>query len=211
MDFTGFSAEDFAVFDLAGFEERMLAIRSLIRPKLLALGEILAPGLSAKSRHSFYPHVASHARRTVNPPDDTWLALGRSPRGYKMYVHYAVGIARDYVYTRLVLKPEAKDKETLARNLQENGPQLLNSFKGKNIFWYGLPKKLGTTVPIEDMDNILGQVVEDLQQKKSSWLAVGRELKPNNPLLQQPANLVPEIENFFLQLLPLYRAAAEKK
>ena len=37
-----FTREDFKVFDIAGFEERMQAIQARIRPKLTRIGEELA-------------------------------------------------------------------------------------------------------------------------------------------------------------------------
>ncbi len=41
-----FTAEDFKVFDIQGFHERMAAILTRIRPKLTSIGEELAPRVS---------------------------------------------------------------------------------------------------------------------------------------------------------------------
>ena len=80
---TGFTTSDFKVFDLKGFQPRMAAIRGQIRPKLEALGAALLPNVARLTGGEAFAHVAKHARRTVNPPDDTWVAFGPDKRGYK--------------------------------------------------------------------------------------------------------------------------------
>jgi uncharacterized protein YktB (UPF0637 family) len=109
MEFTGFTEEQFDVFDIPDFAARMAAIRDLVRPALRALGETLAPRLSDLVGCPLFPRVALHARRRVNPPDDTWVAFGQSERGYKGFAHLAVGIESAGAYTALVLKSEAED------------------------------------------------------------------------------------------------------
>ena len=37
-------------------------------------------------------HVAKHARRSVNPPIDTWVAFAPNKRGYKMLPHFQIGL-----------------------------------------------------------------------------------------------------------------------
>jgi uncharacterized protein YktB (UPF0637 family) len=59
-----FTAEDFQVFDIPGFAERMAAIRGDIRPKLERLGGALLPAVARVAGSEIYPHVARHARRT---------------------------------------------------------------------------------------------------------------------------------------------------
>ncbi len=63
----GFSAADFQVFKIDGFNERMASLYASVRPRLLKLGDELAPQLARKLHLEFFPHVAKHARRTVNP------------------------------------------------------------------------------------------------------------------------------------------------
>jgi uncharacterized protein YktB (UPF0637 family) len=57
-----------------------------------------------------FVHVARHARRTVNPPDDTWAALGTDKRGYKKDVHFKVAVSRNCVRLLLEVGPEYDDK-----------------------------------------------------------------------------------------------------
>src|ERR1700674_5867192 len=66
----GFTRTDFEVFKVEGFNERMQQIYAHVRPRLIKLGAELAPELSRKLHMEFFPHVARHARRTVNPPPE---------------------------------------------------------------------------------------------------------------------------------------------
>ena len=105
-----FTAGDFKIFDIAGFSERMAAIAGKVRPKLTAIGNDLAPQLSGLVDQPLFVHVAKHARRTVNPPDDTWAALCLNPRGYKKHVHFKVAISRNCVRLLCEVGPEYVNK-----------------------------------------------------------------------------------------------------
>src|SRR5215475_10119319 len=87
MAFSGFTPADFKVFDIDGFAPRMQAIRTRIRPKLEAIGRDLLPDVGRIAGDQAFAHVAKHARRTVNPPDDTWIAFALDKRGYKKRCH----------------------------------------------------------------------------------------------------------------------------
>src|SRR5215510_6264745 len=109
-----FTAKEFQIFDIPGFAERMAAIRAEIRPKLEALGDALAPPLARIARVEVFPHVARHARRTVNPPDDTWVAFGPEARGYKRAGHFKVAVSRHCVRFLFEVGPEHADKKRWA-------------------------------------------------------------------------------------------------
>ncbi len=114
MDAGGFTVQDFDVFDIEDFQGRMAAIRQRIQPKLTMLGEAIAPRLAREVHAEVYPHVARHARRTVNPPDDTWVALGPERRGYKKSQHFKVAISRHCVRLLVEIGPEFADKSRWA-------------------------------------------------------------------------------------------------
>jgi hypothetical protein len=118
MAFRGFGPSDLEVFALDGFEARMAALRTQIRPKLVALGEELAPALAAAAGAPVYAHTASHMRRRVNPPEETWVAFGPSPRGYKRYGHLAAGVGRDGAWVRFIVKPECDQRPAWADVLE---------------------------------------------------------------------------------------------
>ena len=58
-----FTLNDFKVFDLDGFSERMAAIATRIRPKLSSIGRELEPKISELVDVPLYVHVAKHVRR----------------------------------------------------------------------------------------------------------------------------------------------------
>jgi uncharacterized protein YktB (UPF0637 family) len=118
--FTGFTALDFEGFALPALEERMAFIKAGPRPKLEALGQDLAPRLSALTGQPMYPITAKHLRRTVNPPNDTWVAWSASKSGYKMLPHYQVGMWETHAFIQAGVIYEAASRPLFAENLLAN-------------------------------------------------------------------------------------------
>lgn len=133
----GFNAGDFAAFRIEGFNERMAEIYAHVRPRLLRLGDELAPELARRLHMEFFPHVAKHARRTVNPPAETWCAFGPSPRGYKRYGYLALCISATGLHARAVVKPEADRRAEMALGLKRRTAELVKAFKGTGVARYG--------------------------------------------------------------------------
>jgi len=98
--FTGFDSDDFAVFEIPEFAERMPALRGRITPKLRQLGAALESRLSEVLEETLFPHVAQHLRRTVNAPEETWVAFARAKRAYKPFVHLRVALSAAQVRIR---------------------------------------------------------------------------------------------------------------
>lgn len=111
----GFTPADFDVFSLPGFEERMGALKEHVRPKLELIGAALAPELARLLGAPVYAHVAKHARRTVNPPQDTWVAWSTHPRGYKAHPHFQLGLWGTHVFMQFALIYESPQKAPFAR------------------------------------------------------------------------------------------------
>ncbi|MHB1285738.1 MAG: DUF1054 family protein [Leptospirales bacterium] len=115
------SPEWTSIFDIPAFADRMLRIRGEIRPALVLLAGRLSGMLEGEGPRSYYPHVASHMRRRVNPPPETWLALGPSKRGYKAYAHSGVFIGKRGLSLRFVLKDEAEgERRSLGKWMVED-------------------------------------------------------------------------------------------
>ncbi|MEF8793242.1 DUF1054 family protein [Thiohalorhabdus sp.] len=121
-----FSQDDLAVFTIPGFDERMQAIRERIHPKLAQLGDDIIEPLSQKAGEPLYPHVAKHARRSVNPPEDTWVAFGPEKRGYKKHPYIGVAVSQFGGHTQVVAKPEtwATDRPAMADRLDAKRPPM---------------------------------------------------------------------------------------
>jgi len=132
-----FKPDDFKVFDIKGFNERMAAILTRIRPKLASIGQALEPKLSQAVDSPLYVHVAKHARRTVNPPNDTWAALGTSQRGYKKDVHFKVAVSRNCVRFLFEAGLEYYAKEEWVRGWNSGFKGFASSIKSaKGLSWF---------------------------------------------------------------------------
>jgi uncharacterized protein YktB (UPF0637 family) len=137
MPSTAFGAADFKVFEAPGFAERMSGIRTRIRPKLETFGHRLLPEVGRAIGAEVFAHVARHARRTVNPPDDTWVAFAPDRRGYKKHCHFKVAVSRNAVRFLFEVGPEHRDKKRWAEAWKKNAPKLgpvLNRMKGLAYF-----------------------------------------------------------------------------
>src|SRR5262245_63561446 len=137
MASSAFGGADFKVFDVKGFQPRMTAIRSRVRPKLEALGRRLAPSIQRATGEAPHAHVAKHARRTVNPPDDTWVAFAANERGYKKHVHFKVALSRNCVRFLFEVGPEHADKKRWGSAWKKSAPNIgpvLRRVKGLSWF-----------------------------------------------------------------------------
>ncbi|MGH7779347.1 MAG: DUF1054 family protein [Candidatus Binataceae bacterium] len=132
----GFSRNDFGIFEIEGFSARMEQIAARVRPRLTRLGAELAPDLGRKLHIEFFPHVAKHMRRTVNPPAETWAAWGPSPKGYKRYGYLALCISKVGIHARVVVKSDADNRIEMARRIAAKSPALAKALRGAKIARY---------------------------------------------------------------------------
>jgi uncharacterized protein YktB (UPF0637 family) len=132
----GFYRADFQVFEVEGFSQRMAQLYATVRPKLLRLGDELVPEMARKLDLEFFPHVARHARRTVNPPPETWCAFGPSARGYKRYPYLGLCISRFGLHARVVVKSEADSRPQMAAVLQRRAAELTRALDGTMVARY---------------------------------------------------------------------------
>lgn len=204
--FPGFTVNDFDVFLIPEFHERMSHLRRDIRPKLAKLGDDLAPKLESLVGHPLYPHTASHARRRINPPDDTWVAFSRSERAYKRYAHFEVGISLDYVFIRFVVKPEGEDdKPALERYLAQEGPKAFDLKDPSPIFWYR-DDHGSDPYPITAINADKAKEILQKTKIKSHGFTVGIIVPRTDPVARG-AELVTRSYNAIAHLAPLYRGS----
>ena len=173
-----FTLDDFKVFDIRGFNERMAAILTRIRPKLTSIGEELAPKVSLLVDCPLYVHVAKHARRTVNPPDDTWAAFGASPRGYKKDVHFKVAVSRHCVRFLFEAGPEYYAKSDWAHGWHREFKDLAEGLKGskdlasfKDEHDEDPAARLAALAPAD-----LKRLVDELVRRRDGQFVLGRRI-----------------------------------
>ena len=173
-----FSAQDFALFDIPGFAERMTAIRTRIRPKLETIGATLAPPLGRIAKIELFAHVARHARRTVNPPDDTWVAFGPDRRGYKKVPHFKVALSREALRFLFEIGPEYAAKAEWARAWKRQAPQLARRLaKGRDLAWFKNEHDQEPAARLADLDTAGWRALGDeLTRTRDGQLVLGRRV-----------------------------------
>lgn len=116
--------EDFAVFTIDGLEQRMEALTTHVRPKFYALGDAFSQFFSTHLGDEFFAHVAKHARRTVNPPKDSWVAFAPYKRGYKSLPHFQIGLWESHLFMMVGVIYESPNKQQMAERLLQNMQQI---------------------------------------------------------------------------------------
>jgi uncharacterized protein YktB (UPF0637 family) len=195
----GFSREDFEVFGIPTFPERMQGIKERVRPKLTALGEGLQPALRKIAHGDVFPHVAKHARRTVNPPPETWVAFGPSARGYKKYGYFGLVVSRDGLHTRIVVKDEAPDRPQMAKALSERAAALAEIFAKQAVSRYDRWDYRGFPEQVKPTADFWHGVAETLA-KKTGVLDVGIGWPVDRAVKMTDKQVIEAFES----LLPVY-------
>lgn len=201
--FAGFAKSDFDIFLIPEFHDRMSALRTTVRPKLAMLGDDLAPRLEDIAGHPMFPHTASHARRRVNPPDDTWVAFSRSERGYKRYAHFEVGLSVHGVFVRFSVKPEGDDdKGRLLHYLSTRGKSAFD-LKDPHPVWvyendHGEHGQTADQLEGADVAAIISRT-----RLKSRGFTAGIEFDRSDPVLRS-AEFITRAHNAIRHLAPLY-------
>lgn len=201
MAFSGFDKKDFAAFSINGLEERMEAIQTRIQPKFQEIGTELADDLSAKLGNEMYLHIAKHARRTVNPPADTWLAIASNKRGYKKHPHFQVGLFDDHVFIWLAFIYELEGKKEIAESFISDFDEIKQL---PDDFVISLDHTKKDTIPLREFQMKDMERFRDL--KKCEFL-IGRHLSPDDPKVTNGDKLVNTVKQTYVELLPFYQQA----
>lgn len=204
--FGGFEQKDFDVFHIEGLERRMQAIHERIQPKFREIGEPLAATLAPSAGHELYLHVAKHARRTVNPPKDSWLALSPNKRGYKAHPHFQLGLFDDHLFLWLALIYEVPNKSAIASAYLHTLDDWMSSVPQNYVVSLDHMKKEST--PVAEMGrNEWREALIRFRDVKKAELLIGRHVPAGDPLLQDGPRLLRFAEATFETLMPLYRKA----
>ncbi|WHY02237.1 DUF1054 domain-containing protein [Neobacillus sp. DY30] len=210
MDFKGFSNEDFDVFKIDGLEARMEALKEKIRPKLEFLGHYFAPTLTALTGDEMHVHVAKHARRTINPPKDTWVAFADNPRGYKMLPHFQIGLWNTHLFIWFAVIYEAPQKQEIAARFTKKISKIYKEIP-KEFVW-----SLDHTKPESFLhgqltkEDLLG-MFDRLENVKKAEILCGLEIKREDVLNLSSEDFLEQVEKVFNTVAPLYKIALNRK
>ncbi|HDF4775522.1 TPA: YktB family protein [Staphylococcus aureus] len=199
-----FKPKDFKAFNVEGLDARMEALNEYIRPQLHELGEYFSDFFTSQTGETFYPHVAKRARRSVNPPKDTWVAFATSKRGYKMLPHFQIGMFEDQLFVMFGIMHEAKDKATRAKvferkfkaiqQLPDDYRVCLDHMKPDKPF-------------IKDLtDDDLKEAIQRAINVKKGEFFIARAITPQDKRLKSDKAFIAFLEETFDQFLPFYSA-----
>jgi uncharacterized protein YktB (UPF0637 family) len=207
MPSIAFGAADFRVFEVPGFAGRMSEIRSRLRPKLEMLGQRLLPEVGRAIGAEAFAHVARHARRTVNPPEDTWVAFACDKRGYKKHCHFKVAVSRGAVRFLFEAGPEHAGKKKWIAAWKRHAPKLVPVLRrAKELAWF---KNEHDETPAAILSDLAAEEVarlaDGLTRTRDGQLVLGRAVSAEEAARWKPADYARAARETFCVLAPLYR------
>jgi uncharacterized protein YktB (UPF0637 family) len=202
----GFTQADFDVFALQGLEERMAAIQNQIQPKFRAIGEQLSVEAAVHAGNEMYLHVARHARRKVNPPKDTWLAICSNKRGYKAHPHFQLGLFDDHLFLWFALIYEVPHKSNIATAFLNQIDEVIANVPSDYVLSLDHMKKESTAISTMSKQDWNDALVRFRDVQKAELL-IGRHVQANDPILQDGDALLALASSTYETLMPLYRMA----
>ena len=202
-----FTTKDFQVFAIPDFHGRMEAIRVQIRPKLNDLGTALLPEIARIVGSEVFAHVAKHARRTVNPLEDTWVAFGPDRRGYKKDVHFKVAVSRNCIRFLFEVGPEYHDKGKWTTIWERRQNDIIKIFKGtQGIGWFKNEHDDDPATLMKDLTQAeIRQLGQELSRRRDGQLVFGRRLSQFEVTGMRPEEFQRAALKTFEVMVPLYR------
>ncbi|MCB5952714.1 DUF1054 domain-containing protein [Enterococcus sp. BWT-B8] len=200
-----FIKKDFTVFEVEGLDERMVEIRSRIQPKFQKLDDYFAAELGKDLDTTFYVHIAQHRRRTAYAPENTWSALSRKKRGYKMEPHFQLGIWPDYLFMWLSLIDNPKNEQQIAQAFLDSS-KLFDLLP--DDFYISLDHTQPNVEKLGEADLEKGLV--RFRDVKKGEFQIGRIIRKDDPLLKSPKEAQRYMLETYKKLLPLYQLAMEQ-
>lgn len=195
-------ANDFDLFTIDGLENRMHALQTRVQPKFDMLGRHFADRLSAHGSDEFFPHVAKHLRRTVNPPTDSWVAFAPSKRGYKALPHFQIGLWKTHLFIIIAVIYENPDKKGISERL-ERDVSMLKSLPESYIISGDHMKPEALHISEAGSEGI-EKLLTRLQTVKKAEFLVGRHLPREEAIKMSNQEFIEFAEDTIDELLPIY-------
>lgn len=209
MSKTFWQDKDFEVFQIEGLENRMTALIENVRPKFEELGKQYSLYFSGVLGDEYYSHVAKHARRSVNPPKDSWVAFAPYKRGYKALPHFQIGLWGTHLFIIVAVIYEAPDKVAIAERLLRK-KSLFKKLPNDFIVSGDHMKPEATSfkdITPKDFEELLTR----LRDVKKGEFLVGRHIPKEQAVKLTEEELFQLVENTFEQLLPIYKTMINLK
>lgn len=208
MTFPVLIPEDFEVFHIDGLDNRMESLKRQIRPKFEIIGQQVSPFLTMLIQEPISVHIAKHARRTVNPPEETWLAWSTNRRGYKAHPHFQFGLRDTYAFIWFALIYECPHKGTFARNLKSQLEEVWH--KIPDSFYLSQDHTKDEVTQKKDLtDEQIYKILDRLEKVKKAEFLCGQVISRQEAIQLSGEQLLQKIENTFQTVYPLYQLSSE--
>lgn len=210
MKFKGFEQADFDVFSTDTLEGRMEALKTQLRPKFYDLGEDLEIELSKIVGYKMKTHVAKHARRKTNPPNDSWFAIADANyRGYKMLPHFQVAVWQNNVLIQWGMIYEAESKKIFGEQLINNIDKLRKMIPGEYCLYKDHMKPEGENLS-ELSDEEIKIYAKRLMENKNGELMIAKVLTSEEAINMKPENFEKLVLETWKNLNFLHKMAEKK-
>lgn len=197
-----FAPKDFKAFDVEGLDNRMEALNEYVRPQLNRLGSYFAEYFSSQTGEEFFPHVAKHARRSVNPPKDTWVAFAPNKRGYKMLPHFQIGLFRTQLFVMFGVMHESNNKTNHMKMFKENVDKIKQLPDDYSVSLDHM--KSEKTLIKELSDDDLHKAIDRAINVKKGEFFIAREIQPSDKRLKSDKAFLQFVEDTFDEFLKFY-------
>lgn len=197
-----FTEKSFDVFAVEGLDERMAAIRQEIQPTFQQLDEVFQQVLEPLLGEELFIHIAQHRRRTTYPPENTWSALSRQKRGYKMEPHFQLGIWPDYVFMWLSCIDQPKNEKAIAQALLDHQEPFEHLSPDFVLSGDHTKPKVEELSP-ERTEKLLIR----FRDVKKGEFQIGRIIKKEDPMWKNPEATQEFMVETDKQLVPIYQLA----
>lgn len=194
--------KDFDVFYIDGLENRMTALQDIVQPKFFQLGDYFSDILSAHGTGEFFPHVARHARRTVNPPTDSWVAFAPAKRGYKALPHFQIGLWGTHLFIVVAVIYENPNKKVISERFKHNLSALTSL--DNDFIISGDHMKPDAERISEIGDEGVTKILDRLYDVKKAELLVGKHLSREDAVKMSKEEFIDYTNKTISSLLPIY-------
>lgn len=203
-----FIEQDFEVFHIDGLEPRMYAIKREIQPKFQIIGERIGSFLTMKLGEPVTTHIAKHARRTMHPPEETWVAWSTSKRGYKALPHFQFGIRDTNLFIWFALIYECERKQPFARHFR----------KQFNERWAAIPDsyyfsqdhtKPDVTRKADMTEEQAHTLLDRLEKVKKAEFLCGMVIPRQEAIRLSGDELIEQVETTYETVYPLYQLSLQ--
>lgn len=195
-----FRKKDFEIFEVESLDARMHEIRKRIQPVFQYIGDTHTDYINDYTGFDGSFHIAQHRRRTTNPPESTWSAIGGDNRGYKKYPHIQIGINEEHIFMFLSLIDNPKHEKAMGSFLL-NRPELWSDLSDDYYISGDHTKAAIKKAKVDTIEHTLDRL---LNVKKGEFM-IGKILTPSSEELMDDTMQ----DKFFKEtvdgLLPMYK------